>query len=286
MEFIIVTGLSGAGKSRAINVLEDIGYYCVDNMPPELIGKFVELFLQSHEQWDKVAIVTDIRGGHSFSNMFASLEQLKAQGCQYKILFLDASDETLISRYKLTRRMHPLANMQKGSIEQAISYERNLLLPVLAKADYIIDTTNVTPIQLKERITTLFLGNASSGLHIHCLSFGFKYGLPSESDLVFDVRCLPNPYYVEELAGKTGLEESVKAYVMSFPQAQGLVPKLIDLIDYLLPHYCEEGKSQLVIAVGCTGGKHRSVVFTEMMYRHLLEAGMRVSVHHRDITNA
>ena len=283
MEFVIVTGLSGAGKSRAINALEDIGFYCADNMPPKIINMFAELIQHSEEKRDKVAIVTDIRGGDMFNDLFSSLDELKNHGFEYKMLFLDSNNETIVRRYKETRRKHPLADLKNGSINEAINYERKLLAPARQRADYVIDTSQLSPAQLKERITSLFLGDLSSGMKVHCVSFGFKYGLPSEADLVFDVRCMPNPFYVDELKKKTGLDSDVREYVLRWPQAQGLIPKLFDLVDYLLPLYSDEGKSQLVVAIGCTGGRHRSVVFAELLNQHLKEKGMLTSVYHRDI---
>lgn len=283
MEFLIVTGLSGAGKSRAMISLEDIGFYCVDNIPPQLIATFYDLCLQNKDPMNKVAVVTDIRGGGMFGRLFEALDVLRAENKPYKILFLDAEDEVLVRRFKETRRKHPLAENYYGSVEQAVKLERTVLKPVLEKADYVIDTSLILPAQLKKRIAALFLEDTSSALSINCMSFGFKYGTPSEADLVFDVRCLPNPYYVENLRELTGLDEPVRSYVMKWDQTKGFVEKFFVLVDYMLPLYCNEGKSQLVIALGCTGGKHRSVAIAQLLYDHLLEKGMRVSVHHRDV---
>ncbi len=283
MDFLIVTGLSGAGKSRAVDALEDIGFYCVDNIPPQLIPTFCTLCGNAKEKMERVAVVTDVRGGDMFSTLFASLEELNEDQISYKILFLDAADRVLINRYKETRRRHPLWEETGGSIEDAVRLEREMLRPVRERADYIVDTSLLAPAQLKERISALFLGDTSDALMIHCVSFGFKYGIPSEADLVFDVRCLPNPYYVEELKHLTGLDEPVSRYVLEWEQTKGVVKRFIDLIDYMIPLYCNEGKSQLVIAVGCTGGKHRSVTLAQLLYDHLQEKKMRVSVNHRDI---
>ena len=283
MEFLIVTGLSGAGKSRAIDALEDIGFYCVDNMPPKLIIPFYELASQAKSSLSRVAVVTDIRGGNMFPSLFETLEELKSEDKEYKILFLDANDFVLINRFKETRRKHPLAENCLGSLEQAVKLERDVLKPVREKADYIIDTSLLSTSQLKERISSLFLGDASDALMIHCVSFGFKYGIPSEADLVLDVRCLPNPFYVEDLRNLTGLDEPVYNYVMKWEQTQEFVNRFFNLIDYMIPLYCNEGKSQLVIAIGCTGGHHRSVALTQLLYNHLLEQDMRTSVNHRDI---
>lgn len=282
MDFIIVTGLSGAGKSRAMHAMEDIGFYCIDNLPPKLISPFYDLCTQVQPQLSQVAVVTDIRGGDMFSSLFEALDNLKRENKPYKILFLDANDIVLQNRFKETRRKHPLSEDTHG-IEQAVKLEREILRPVRERADYLIDTSLLSPAQLKQRIDSLFLDNASNALSIHCVSFGFKYGMPTEADLVFDVRCLPNPYYVEELRNLNGLDEPVRAYVMKWEQTQGFIKRLLDLIDYMMPLYCNEGKSQLVIAVGCTGGHHRSVAIAQLLYDHLIAQGMHASVNHRDI---
>lgn len=284
MELVIVTGLSGAGKSAAVDALEDIGYYCVDNMPPELIPTFAELIIKSNEHRDRVAVVADIRLGASFSSLFSVLGDLENMNVQYKILFIDADNDVIMRRYQETRRKHPLADMYDSpSIAEAIAKERELLLPARQRADYIIDTSQVKSSQFKERVANLFMDDASKSMKVYCISFGFKYGAPKEADLVFDVRCLPNPFYVPELKSHTGLDEEVRKFVLKFDQAQGLKVKLLDLLDYLLPLYRSEGKSQLTIAVGCTGGKHRSVVFAELINKHLLENGAYSSVFHRDM---
>lgn len=283
MDFVIVTGMSGAGKSRAVDALEDIGFYCIDNMPPTLISKFAEICLQSDGKISRVAIVTDVRGGELFQGLFEELELLKNQGMRYKLLFLDASDAVLMRRYKETRRKHPLLDMVSGSIERALQNERMLLKTVRERADYIIDTTHLSAVQLKERISNIFLDNIATGMLISCMSFGFKYGPATEADLVFDVRCLPNPFYIDGLKEQTGLDQAVRDYVMEWPQSVELMNKITDLVDFLIPYYLDEGKSQLVIAFGCTGGKHRSVTFAEHMYRHLSDLGNKVDVNHRDI---
>ncbi|MDF1495713.1 MULTISPECIES: RNase adapter RapZ [unclassified Caproiciproducens] len=283
MEFLIITGLSGAGKSRAIDALEDIGFYCIDNIPPKLIIAFYEMSKQAKGTLSRVAVVTDIRGGDMFSSLFETLDQMKSENKEYKILFLDANDSVLMNRFKETRRKHPLVENCLGSLEQAVKLERDVLKPVRECADYIIDTSYLSPAQLKERISSLFLGDSSDALMIHCVSFGFKYGIPAESDLVFDVRCLPNPYYVEDLRNLTGLDEPVRSYVMKWEQTQGFIERFLNLIDYMIPLYCNEGKSQLVIAIGCTGGHHRSVALAQLLYNHLLEQNRRTSVNHRDI---
>lgn len=283
MEFIIITGLSGAGKSVAMKNMEDIGYYCVDNIPPMLVSIFYELCEKStDEHMKKIAVVTDIRAGDVFDDLFASLDKLRAANKKYKILFLDARDDVLLRRFKETRRKHPLSE-NSASTENAVMLERELLMPVKARADYVIDTSLLSTTQLKERITALFLGNVTLGLTVTCMSFGFKYGLPAEADLVFDVRCLPNPFYIPDLKPHTGLDSCVFDYVMQFEQSKGYAERMIGLVDFSLPLYRSEGKSQLVIAVGCTGGKHRSVTLTRVLYKHLLDSGQRTIVHHRDI---
>ncbi len=283
MEFLIVTGLSGAGKTRAINALEDIGFYCADNIPPKLISTFYELSQQAKGSLSHVAVVTDIRGGDMFSSLFETLDRMDEEKKEYKILFLDANDYVLINRFKETRRKHPLAENCLGSLEQAVRLERETLRRVKERADYIIDTSYLSPAQLKERISSLFLGDVSDALMIHCISFGFKFGLPTEADLVFDVRCLPNPFYVESLKHLTGLDQPVQDYVMQSDETKGFVQRLFDLVDYMIPLYCNEGKSQLVIAIGCTGGHHRSVTLAQKLYEHLMAQSLRVSVNHRDI---
>ena len=283
MEFLIVTGLSGAGKSRAVDALEDIGFYCADNIPPKLIPTFYDLTKQAKGALSRVAVVTDVRGGDMFSSLIKTLDQLEGEKKDFRVLYLDANDYVLVNRFKETRRKHPLAENCLGSLEQAVSLERDVLKPVRERADYIIDTSYLSPAQLKERISSLFLGDASDALMIHCVSFGFKYGIPTEADLVFDVRCLPNPFYVESLKKLTGLDEPVRDYVMKWDQTKGFVSRFLDLIDYMIPLYCNEGKSQLVIAIGCTGGHHRSVTLSQLLYAHLQEKNFRVSVNHRDI---
>lgn len=282
MDFVIVTGMSGAGKSRAINAMEDIGFYCVDNMPAQLIPVFYDLCSNSKEKIEKVAVVTDIRGGSMFNALLKTLENMKQDNKLYKILFLDAKDNVLINRYKETRRRHPLSNYYQ-SIHQAVLYERNTLKHIYQSADYVIDTSLISPSQLKDRIVSIFLKDLSKALMINCVSFGFKYGLPNDADLVFDVRCLPNPFYIDNLKNLTGLDQPVKNYVMKFEQTNGFKERLISLIDYMLPLYMKEGKSQLVIAIGCTGGKHRSVALAQFLFNYLTDKGNIANVQHRDI---
>lgn len=283
MELVIVTGMSGAGKSVAANALEDIGFYCIDNMPPSLIKPVAQLSMRGQEGLGKVAIVTDIRGGRMFEELLPTLEDMRECGIEFKLLFLDAKDDKLVTRYKETRRRHPMSVGSKISVSEAVEKERNMLKPLIERADYVIDTTMTSTSVLKQRITGLFLGDINKGLTVQCMSFGFKYGCVSEADIVFDVRCLKNPFYVPELRKHTGLETPVRDFVLELPETNELYNRLISLIDYAVPLYCKEGKSQLVIAIGCTGGKHRSVVFAELIHRHLTEQNYRSVVNHRDI---
>ena len=283
MEFVIVTGLSGAGKTRAMHAMEDIGFFCVDNLPPALIPVFYDLCLKSEGFRNRVAVVTDTRGGELFKSFFTAMEALKRDEKPYKILFLDSSDGVLVHRFKETRRKHPLSDDLNGSLEQAVRLEREMLKPVRECSDYVIDTSGVSPAQLKTRITELFLNSPGDSLSVHCISFGFKFGIPMESDLVFDVRCLPNPFYDEELRPQTGLDAPVREYVMNSEETAGFISRFTDIIDYLLPLYRKEGKSQLVIAVGCTGGHHRSVALAQYMCDYLGGKGVKTSVTHRDI---
>ncbi len=284
MDFLIVTGLSGAGKSRAVDALEDIGFYCVDNVPPQLISKVAEICLAGNSKINRVAVVTDLRGGDMFYGLFEELDQMRDQGLTYKLLFLDASDAELIRRYKETRRRHPLADLVNGGVGEAIRNERVLLRPARERADYVIDTTHLSANELKQRMNNIFLDHIQNSMLVNVMSFGFKYGLPSEGDLIFDVRCLPNPFYVDELKKKTGLDAEVRDYVMNSPNSTELLIKLKDVIGFLVPLYQQEGKSQLMIGVGCTGGKHRSVTFAELLYQFLSEQGCNVRVVHRDIS--
>lgn len=282
MRFVIVTGLSGAGKSQAIKCLEDLGFFCVDNLPTALMPKFAELCSQAGGKLDKIAMVIDIRGGLFFDDLFDSLNQFKEMNYEYEILFLDASDEVLIKRFKESRRSHPLA--QDGRILDGINEERIKLAEVKSKANNIIDTSNLTPRQLKEEIIHIFIeGKKFEGIIISVASFGFKYGIPLDSDLVFDVRFLPNPYYVETLKKQSGRDEAVREFVLKWPEANMFLDKVIDLVEFLIPQYIKEGKTQLVISVGCTGGRHRSVTIANRIYEILKENGHRAIIDHRDI---
>ena len=283
MEFIIVTGMSGGGKSSAIKVLEDIGYFCIDNMPPQLIPNFAAMCNENGEI-NRVAIVTDIRGGTLFLKLSECISGLvNTDGIDVKVLFLEASKEVLMKRYSETRRKHPLDEVSGGDLSKAIDAEAELLSEIHANADYIIDSSLLTTAQLKGQIAGLFLDKPSDSIIVSCMSFGFKYGVPGEADLVFDVRCLPNPFYVPELKHKTGLDAEVRDYVMKYEQSQILENKIWDMVDFLLPCYISEGKSRLVIAFGCTGGKHRSITFAERTASYLREKECKVRIVHRDI---
>lgn len=283
MEFLIISGLSGAGKSRAASVMEDLGYFCVDNLPVPLIPKFAELGMGGNGEYDRVVLVTDIRGGTNFEGLFQALDRLTAMKCSYRILFMDASDATIIKRYKETRRVHPLGE-ECASLEQAIEMERQVLSPLKERADWIVDTTGLTLGQLRSKLLSLFSKGTEEGkMEVHVLSFGFKHGVPMEADLVFDVRFLPNPYYVPELRGLTGLDEGVRDYVFSHPQSDEFLKRLTDFVSYLLPRYAEEGKTSLTIAVGCTGGHHRSVAVAHALAQVIAGQSFPVTESHRDM---
>lgn len=283
MELLIVTGMSGSGKSKAINALEDIGYFCMDNIPPMLIPRFLDLYAMAQHQSPQVAMVVDARGGVMFSDFSQVIGEFDKSGQPYKILFLDADDDVLFKRYKESRRKHPLLDSTIQSLEDAIRTERKLLAPVRELADYVIDTSQTPTTKLKTRIMEAFQGSSTQTMLVHCMSFGYKNGLPPEADLVFDVRCLPNPFYLLELKELTGKDPAVRDFVMDNPETTGLLPKLTGLLDYLIPLYLQEGKSQLVVAVGCTGGKHRSVVVAEYLGEHIRGLDYRVSVSNRDM---
>ena len=260
MKFILISGLSGAGKSKAASFLEDMGYYVVDNMPAALIPKFAELCMAGQGQYDRVALVTDIRGGQTFDGLFSALDQLHEMGCDYKILFVEATLETIVKRYKETRRRHPLA-ADTDSLEEAVEKERALMAPVKERADFVIDTSRTSTAQLRGELLRLFgQEGEKGGMTVSVTSFGFKYGLPLEADLVFDVRFMPNPFYIEDLRPRTGLDQAVADYVFHFPQTQDYMRRLEDLLAFSLPLYAEEGKTSLTIAVGCTGGHHLSLI--------------------------
>lgn len=282
IKFVIITGLSGAGKTQAVRALEDLGFFCVDNLPPVLLPKFAELCAQSEGKIHKIALVIDIRGGQFFDDLFAALEHLEETGFMYRILFLEASDETLIRRFKETRRRHPLA--LHGRVVEGIAQERTRLDELRGRAHRIIDTSGLTPAQLRDEVMSIFADDAElERLGITVVSFGFKHGLPLDADLVFDVRFLPNPHYVDALRPLPGTEESVRSYVTKWPITGKFIKKAFGLLDFLIPHYINEGKTQLTVAVGCTGGKHRSVVIAEKLQELLREKGHKVAVEHRDV---
>lgn len=282
MRFVIVTGMSGAGKTSVLKFLEDINFFCVDNLPPALLPKFAELCYEQEGEIERVAMGIDIRGGKLFNDLFEVLSSLQEKGYEYEILFLDASDEVLIKRYKETRRSHPLS--RNGSIQEGIRKEREMLRDVKAKATYIIDTSQALTRQLKEQINGIFLENKKhENLVITIQSFGFKYGIPTDSDLVFDVRFLPNPFYIQELKELTGNDEPVSSYVMNFEESQVFLHKLVDMVEFLIPLYIKEGKNNLVISIGCTGGKHRSVTLANALYAALGQEKHMLLLQHHDI---
>lgn len=280
MEFIIVTGVSGAGKTVAMHALEDIGFYCVDNLPPQLITPFYDLCKKSSElKTRNVAVVADLRG----KGLFETIERLRANTNDYKLLFLDARTDSLLSRFSQTRRRHPFAKNYNGSLEKAIEFEKSTLQTVRSSAEYVIDTSLLSSAQLKDQICALFLQN-SSALIVNCMSFGFKYGPPTEANLLFDIRCLPNPFYEDDLRNLTGLDGPVQNFVLKNQQTEEFVGHMLPMIDFLLPLYEREGKSELNISVGCTGGKHRSVAIVGLLKRHLEENSIQTTINHRDIT--
>lgn len=284
MEFVVISGLSGAGKSLAASIMEDVGYFVVDNMPASLISRFAELCMAGQAKYDRVAIVVDIRGGQTFDGLFTALDDLGKMGCAYKILFMEAKAGSIIKRYKETRRLHPLARDGR-SLEGAIALERTVLEPVRAKAAYIVDSSELTIAQLRAQLLAMFDADApQKAMSVSVMSFGFKYGIPMEADLVFDVRFLPNPFYVPELKYHTGMEKEVYDFVFSTRQSKEFMNYLEQLVAFLLPQYLSEGKAALVIAVGCTGGKHRSVSVARALTEFIRQKGYEVTENHRDAT--
>lgn len=283
MRFVIVTGMSGGGKRTALKMLEDAGFFCVDNLPVTLIEKFVEVITMPGGEISKAALGLDVRADQSFEDIQKVLSVLRKKGYVYEILFMDASDETLLRRYKESRRMHPLA--PEGRVEDGVRKEREILASVKNDADYVIDSSKLLTRELKEEIERIFIRNEEyNSLMITVVSFGFKHGIPTDADLVFDVRFLPNPYYIEELKPLTGNEREVQEYVMKFAESRLFMDKLTDMIEFLIPNYVKEGKHQLVIGIGCTGGRHRSVTLANELYAWLKDKGnYGLTVNHRDI---
>ena len=283
MEFVIISGMSGAGKSKAASFMEDMGFFCVDNLPAPLITKFAELGMAGSGEYDRVVLVTDVRSGANFDGLFQALDELRARQCPYSILFMDASDDTIIKRYKETRRSHPLAE-ECETLERSIALERERMAGVKARADYVLDTSEMPTAKLKGELNRLFgRGQKMEGLQVSVMSFGFKHGLPREADLVFDVRFLPNPYYVPELRTLTGLDDGVRNYVYAGQTAEEFMKRLKELLSFLLPRYKEEGKTGLVVAVGCTGGHHRSVAIAHDLAGYIQAQGYPVVENHRDL---
>ena len=283
MEFLIITGLSGAGKSRAADVLEDLEYYCVDNMPVKLMPRFAELCLDTRGRYEKVALVTDVRERESFGELLSTIEELKAMDCTVRILYMDAELRTLVRRYKESRRPHPLA-APGYPIEKAIEREIELLSPIKDRADFVVDSTSLTLGMLQNRLYSLFAGDGKKReLSITVMSFGFKHGIPLEADLVFDARFLPNPYYVDELRPLCGLDLPVAEFVFSYQQTRTFMEKVQELIDFLMPLYIEEGKLSLTIAIGCTGGRHRSVAIASALHAYFSAKGLRSTNLNRDL---
>jgi RNase adapter protein RapZ len=282
IRFVIITGISGAGKTQAVQSFEDLGYFCIDNLPPMLIPKFAELAAQSDGKINRIALVSDIRGGDFFSSLLEALQMLEGVGFDYEILFLEADDDVLIRRFKETRRRHPLAAV--GSIAEGIKEEKKKLELIRSKADKVINTSGLSPQQLKEEIVSLYAPDSElENILITLVAFGFKYGVPLDSDLVFDVRFLPNPHYVEHLRALTGNSEEVKDYVWKWTITHKFFQKLVDMIQFLIPCYIKEGKPHLVISIGCTGGKHRSVSIVNELEKILKGKNYRVIKEYRDI---
>ena len=284
MRFVIVTGMSGAGKSTALKMLEDMGYFCVDNLPVPLIPKLAELFTVSGSEVQKAALGVDIRSGQSFGELERMLQELDAINMKYEILYLESSDNVLVKRYKETRRFHPLSG-SSGRVDEGIKRERERLGFLKKKADYLVDTSHMLTRELRQELNKIFVENKEfKNLYITVLSFGFKYGIPSDADLVFDVRFLPNPYYVDELRPMSGNDPEVRDYVMSNEKAGEFLDKLTDLLEFLIPNYIIEGKTQLVIGIGCTGGKHRSVTLANALFARISQAeSYGIRIEHRDI---
>jgi len=287
MDVVVLTGLSGAGKSTAVDVLEDIGYYCVDNMPPTLLEKFMELIAASKKS-EKVAVVMDVRGFETFDNASGFIGELKRAGNDVKVIYLDCDSSVILHRYKETRRRHPLIDKTRNQttipdLNAALAAEKEILLPIKNVADFVLDTTFLSSAQLREQIKAIFSKTPGGAMLINCVSFGFKYGIPAEADMVFDVRCLPNPFYYEELKHLTGLDQPVYDFVMKFEESRKFYDQILSFLEFSVPYYLKEGKTQLVVAIGCTGGHHRSVAFAQDLYEHFRDNGYNVMHLHRDI---
>ena len=279
VRFVIITGLSGAGKTVALRAMEDLGYFCIDNLPPALIPRFAQLLAAPENLVDRVALVIDVRGGAFFQQIRQALEEIEGR---VAVLFLEADDATLIRRFKETRRSHPLS--REGSMREVLDRERSLLSGLRERAHHVVDTSEMQPADLRNRVFQVFGdGGPGVGPYVSVVSFGFKNGIPSDADLVFDVRFLPNPHYDEALRPLNGLDEPVRKFVASAAVTQEFFVRLMDMMDFLMPHYRAEGKTQLVVAIGCTGGRHRSVVLARMLGEHLRETGVSVTVEHRGI---
>lgn len=281
MQFTIVTGMSGSGKTKVIRYLEDMGYFCIDNMPPMLIPKFSEMLATANGKFSNVALVIDVRVGEMINELATQIQELKLKGYEVRVLFLTADDETLVKRYKETRRSHPIYN--PSGLLASIRQERNMLEKLLTAADYVINTSHLSNSALLDELKEVFGEDNKKSFTVNVMAFGYKYGMPMDADLVFDVRCFPNPFYIDELKYKTGNDTEVQDYVMSFPEAQEFMKKLEDMMSFLIPLYEEEGKVSITIAIGCTGGKHRSVTMTNKLGDYLKETGLKVNVTYRDI---
>lgn len=286
MEFVIVTGMLGAGKTSALHVLEDLGYYCVDNIPAALLDTLYILCENTkNDLMNRVAVVIDVRSNQNYQTMVWQLEAFKRNHKEIKILFIDAKSDQIIVRYKETRRRHPLADrMKDGSLAEAVEFEKFLMEPIKRIADYTIDTTLMSNKQLRERVTAMFMGDTLQGITLTFMSFGFKYGIPAEADTILDVRCLPNPFYVPELKNLTGLDKAVRDYVLGSEETREFIEHTIGLFDFAVPLYSKEGKSELVVGIGCTGGKHRSVTIVRELNRHFEQRGYRCVIQHRDVS--